>query len=377
MLAVSRLHRYTYRMDESRLYRKIAESIRQDILTGSLKPGDRLPPVRTMAEQWACTVGTVQHAYQDLARQGLVTMHAGQGTRVVAELNLHGQIPLRRAALIHQAEEFLLESLTSGYSLEEIERALHHAMDRWRTVEQEQHLVDPQTLRFSGSHDLALAWLAGHFPEVAGGASLELRFTGSLGGLIALAEGKADLAGSHLWDEETDSYNAPFVSRLLPGQRVALVTLAHRRTGLIVAAGNPFNIQSLEDLCRKDVRFVNRQPGSGTRVWLDATLQIAGIDSHQIQGYATEKTTHTAVAQTVAEGQAEAGIGLQAAALTYNLDFIPLTRERYDRVIPKPILDLPSMQRFIIGLSDPLTKEMILNLGGYEVEETGQVRMIE
>jgi molybdate-binding protein/DNA-binding transcriptional regulator YhcF (GntR family) len=364
-------------MDEPVLYKKIAETIRKEILTGELKPGDRLPSVRQMAEQWGCTVGTVQHAYQDLARQGLVTLRAGQGSRVVEELNLQGEIPLRRAALIHRAEEFLLESLTSGHSLEEVERALHHAMDRWRSVEQEQRWVDPGSLRFSGSHDLALAWLAGHLPEAAGGANLELRFTGSLGGLIALAEGKADLAGSHLWDAETDTYNEPFVRRLLPGQRVALVTLAHRRNGLIVAAGNPFGIQGLKDLCLPGVRFVNRQAGSGTRVWLDAALRIAGMDGHQIQGYEAEKITHSAVAQAVAEDLADAGLGLEAAALSYSLDFVPLTRERYDLVIPQAVMELAAVRRFIQWLAESRTKEMIQNLGGYEVEETAAIRWIE
>ncbi len=364
-------------MEEPRLYRKIAETIRNEILTGELKPGDRLPSVREMAEQWACTVGTVQHAYQELSRLGLVTLRAGQGTRVVEELNLQGEIPLRRAAIIHQAEEFLLESLTAGYNLEEIERALHHAMDRWRAVEQEQRLADPQLLRFSGSHDLALAWLAGHFPEAAGGANLELRFTGSLGGLIALAEGKADLAGIHLWDSETDNYNEPYVRRLLPGQRVALVTLAHRRIGLIVAAGNPLGIQSLEDLCRPGLRFVNRQAGSGTRVWLDAALRIAGMDASQIDGYQTEKITHSSIAQAVAEGLADVGLCLEAAAISYGLGFVPQTRERYDLVIPQAVMDLSSVQRFIEWLGESRTKETIQNLGGYEVAETGSVRWVE
>ena len=74
---------------------------------------------------------------------------------------------------------------------------------------------------------------------------LELQFAGSLGGLIALAEGKADLAGSHLWDQETDSYNVSFVRRVLPGQRVALLTLAQRRLGLITPVGNPLQISQL------------------------------------------------------------------------------------------------------------------------------------
>jgi GntR family transcriptional regulator len=125
-------------MDEQHLYRRISETIRQEILTGRWKAGDRLPSVREMAEQWNCTVGTIQHAYQELAQQGLVTSRAGQGTRVVESLPpALNDIPLRRAALIHRAEAFLLEVLTSGYTLEEVDQAVRQAMDRWRSVERQ------------------------------------------------------------------------------------------------------------------------------------------------------------------------------------------------------------------------------------------------
>ena len=90
-----------------------------------------------------------------------------------------------------------------------------------------------------------------------------MAFPGSLGGLIALAEGKADLAGSHLWDAESDAYNAPFVRRLLPGRRVALLTLARRRLGLIVPPGNPAGLAGVADLARPGVRIVNRGRGHG------------------------------------------------------------------------------------------------------------------
>ena len=107
-------------MDESHLYRKITEAIRQEISSSSLKPGDRLPTVREMAARWDCTVGTVQHAYQELARQGLVTSRSGQGTRVVENPQLRGETVFRRAALVHRAEAFLLEVMTAGYGLTEL-----------------------------------------------------------------------------------------------------------------------------------------------------------------------------------------------------------------------------------------------------------------
>ena len=360
-------------MDEPYLYRKIAAAIRQEIASGSLKPGDRLPTVRKMAARWNCTIGTVQRAYQELARQGLVTSRSGQGTHVVENPQLQGRSAFRRAELVHRAEAFLLEVLTAGYSLVEVDESMRQAMDRWRSVEQEAAAPVEEVLRFAGSHDLVVTWLASHFPEIAPGYTLQLRFTGSLGGLMALASHQAELAGSHLWDEESDTYNLPFVRRVLPGQRIALVTLAYRRLGLILPAGNPAGILGLGDLTRPGLRFVNRQPGSGTRVWLDAALRREGIDGKKIQGYSDEKVTHSAVAQAVAEGQADVGFGLEGAARGYGLDFILLARDRYDFVIPAAIFESAPVHRLVGWLQSQAARSAIEGLGSYDTHETGQV----
>jgi putative molybdopterin biosynthesis protein len=360
-------------MEEIYLYRQIADSVRRQILHAELKPGDRLPPVREMVARWNCTIGTVQRAYHELARQGLVISHAGRGTQVVDSLPSQDETPLRRASLIHRAEAFLLEVLTAGYSPADVEEAVRQALDRWRVVSQATSTPLGEVLVFIGSHDLAVAWLATHFNEIAPGYSLQLNFSGSLGGLIALAEGKADLAGCHLWDEETDTYNLPFVRRLLPGQRVVLVTLARRQLGLIVPPGNPANVQELADLRRPGLRFVNRQPGSGTRVWLDAMLQRQGIQPAAIQGYCDEKMTHTEIANTVAEGLADVGLGLEGAARPYGLGFVPLTQEQYDLVIPAQHFDSPPLQALIKWISSPAARQAISSLAGYETSNTGEV----
>lgn len=368
-------------MDSEHLYQQIAETMRRQILTGELKPGDRLPSVREAAEQWSCTVGTIQRAYQELAQAGLITSRAGQGTRVVDRPPLQGELPLRRAALIHKAEAFLLETLTGGYQLDEIESAVRMAMDRWRSLAQDptsgEQPASAHTLRFNGSHDLVLTWLAAHFPEIAPGYKLSLQFSGSLGGLIALAAGQADLAGSHLWDVESDEYNAPFVRRLLPGKRLALVTLAHRRGGLILPEGNPLDLQGLPDLLRPGLRFANRNEGSGTRVWLDAQFHTLALDPTPIDGYTQDFATHSAVAQAVAEARADVGVGLQAAALAYGLHFIPLLRDRYDLVIPAPALDSVPIQSLLTWLRTPTARLEIEKLGGYETTETGQIHWVE
>jgi molybdate-binding protein/DNA-binding transcriptional regulator YhcF (GntR family) len=363
-------------MDETHLYRKIAEHIRHEILNGRWQPGDRLPSVRSMAEQWNCTVGTIQRAYRDLSQHGLVTSRAGQGTKVVERLPVLDETPLRRALLTHRAEAFLLEALSSGYRLDEVDQAVGHAMDRWRTVEREKSHPDENTLRFHGSHDLVVTWLASHFSKISPGCILQLHFSGSLGGLIALAEGNADLAGSHLWDEHSNTFNAPFVMRLLPNKRTALLTLAYRRLGLILPPGNPAHIQGLEDLTRPGLRFVNRQSGSGTRVWLDLQLHKLGIDPGQISGYQDEKSTHSTVAQMVAEDKADSGIGLETAALNYGLDFLFLAHDRYDLVIPESGMDTPPIKFLVDWLNADSTKVEIEALGGYDASQTGRIEWV-
>jgi molybdate-binding protein/DNA-binding transcriptional regulator YhcF (GntR family) len=358
------------------LYQKIVESIRQDIFSGTLKPGSRLPAIRSMTNHWQCNTGTILRAYQELARLGLVVSNAGKGTQVVDRLPEQSLTPMRRALLINRTEAFLLEILTSGYTPDEVEQSLQAALGRWRNMSDSPAQDTLKTLRFIGSHDPAMALIAAHYHEVTRGITLQLSFTGSLGGLKALAENKADLAGCHLWDENTDTYNETYIRKLLPGRKFALLTLAYRRVGLILPPGNPHAINNLGDLLREDSIFVNRQPDSGTRVWLDAQLHRAGIDPARIKGFQNEKTTHSEVARAVSIGLANVGIGVETAALLFGLDFKLLTTERYDLVIPSEKWELPSIQALKNWLQTTQAKSAINNLGGYDTTDTGVVNWV-
>lgn len=367
-------------MDDSPLYQQIAEAVRRDILEGRLAPGDRLPSVRQMTERWNCTPGTVQRAYASLARQGLVVSRAGQGTHVTGEAaRIPDDTPLRRAALVHRAEAFLLEAMAAGHSPADVDQAVRQALDRWQAVSQtaRSSSADPHVIRFSGSHDPAISLIASHFADFAPGYRLEPAYPGSLGGLMAMVEGRADLAGCHLWDEETGQYNAPFVRRLLPGETLALVTLAHRRLGLIHPSGSTLHAAELSALTEPGVRFANRQPGSGTRVWLDAQLHRAGIDMHKIEGYFTcEKLTHSDVARAVATGEATLGIGLEASAHAYHLNFQFLAREIYQLVIPQQRMNQPPFVQLVAWLRNSAARELLGGLHGYDFSETGEVALI-
>ncbi len=180
------------------------------------------------------------------------------------------------------------------------------------------------------------------------------------------------MAGVHLLDEETGEYNVSYVRRYLPDGPTVLVTLAQRDQGLLVARGNPKNITGIADLARTDVRFVNRQRGAGTRVLLDYELRRAGLSPEQIQGYDREVYTHMAVAT----GAADCGLGILAAARAMGLDFVPVTRERFDLAIPEEHLDSPLITQVLAVLQDPEFRRAVAALGGYDLSLTGTVLRI-
>ena len=146
--------------------------------------------------------------------------------------------------------------------------------------------------------------------------------------------------------DETGEYNTPFIRHLFPDRDVEIVTLAYRTQGLILATDNPKRIRNLEDIAKPNIRFANRNAGSGTRLWFDAELRRLNIPTEKINGYDRVVQTHSDAASAVRSGRADAALGLQAAAHQRGLDFIPLFEERYDLVLPRanektllPVLD--------------------------------------
>ncbi len=231
-----------------------------------------------------------------------------------------------------------------------------------------------RTILAIGSHDVVLDLLAQYLARRR--RRLASAHVGSLGGLVALRRGEAHLAGSHLLDPKTGEYNEPYVRRYLPDVPVVLVTLVHRQQGLLVPRGNPKGLRGLEDLARPDVRFVNRQRGSGTRILLDYHLQRLGISPQQVSGYEHEEYTHLAVAAAVASGRADVGLGIAAAARALDLDFIPLFTERYDLVVPEAFYTSDLLAPLWKVLQDAHFRRDVLSLPGYDVTHMGEVRKV-
>jgi putative molybdopterin biosynthesis protein len=229
------------------------------------------------------------------------------------------------------------------------------------------------TLVVLGSHDNTLDLLATMLRRRDHRLRLSSGHVGSLGGLMALRQGRAHLGGSHMLDPETNTYNVPFIKRYLPEVPLKLVNLAWREQGLMVAPGNPKQIGTIRDLTRPGVRFINRQRGAGTRLLLDYLLKESGLEADQVQGYAREEYTHMAVAVNVSSGTADVGLGIMAAAKALGLDFIPLLPERYDLVVPQTTFADRRFQTLLEVIRSREFQEAAAALGGYDLKDCGQI----
>ncbi|TAL22919.1 MAG: molybdopterin biosynthesis protein [Nitrospirae bacterium] len=225
-----------------------------------------------------------------------------------------------------------------------------------------------------GSHDNALDLLANALKKKYPKLSLSSAHVGSMGGLIALKKGEAHIAGTHLLDEDSGEYNVTFIKKLLPEKKVMLVNLVYREQGLLVQKGNPKNIKGFKDLAREDIMFINRQSGAGTRLLTDKHLKESGMNPKNIKGYDREEFTHMGVASAVLTGIADTGLAILASARALGLDFIPVAKERYDIAIPAEFYETEMIQNLlkIIREADEF-KEMVVNLGGYDVSDMGRV----
>jgi molybdate-binding protein len=218
--------------------------------------------------------------------------------------------------------------------------------------------------------DPAAALLADHLRERYPSFDLAWQGGGSTAALEAVARGEAHLAGCHLLDPVSGQYNLPFVRELF-GERADLVTFAVWEQGFIVAAGNPAGIGGAGDLARPELRLVNREAGTGARALLDSQLATVGLSPREVAGYGRIVSSHLAVAEAIAAGLADVGIGVRAAAQALGLGFLPLAEERYDLVIPHVFFELAPVQALLETLYSPLFRLEVEALGGYDVRSMG------
>ena len=289
-----------------------------------------------------------------------------------------GQVGSRLVATPLQRGAGVVSSLVRADGLVVIPRAIE-GIEAGSEVEVE--LLRPleeirRTIVGIGSHDLILDLLASELSGVPDGPVVSSANVGSLGGLLALRRGEAHFAGSHLMDEDTGEYNVSYIRRYLPNTPVALVHLATRTQGLILPPGNPLDISSIHDLMRPELRFVNRQRGSGTRVLLDYELRRANINPEGIRGYTREEYTHLAVAAAVMGDRADTGLGILPAARSMGLDFIPLFGEEYDIVIPLEFYESDILDPMLNMIRSQDFQVQVDSLGGYDTSRMGTLKCV-
>jgi putative molybdopterin biosynthesis protein len=248
--------------------------------------------------------------------------------------------------------------------------ALHADLERAFAVafDEQAHV-----LMLYASHDDALAMLREH-AAAAARLHLDIRFCGSVDAIAALNEGRCAVAGFHASPGAAPgSLTQRTYQPLLQPGRHKLIAFARRTQGLIVRRGNPLRLASIADVVRTRARFVNRSLGAGTRLLLDDWLEQARLRSADFNGYGHEETSHAAVAQAVASGAADVGLGIAAAAQTRGLGFVPLAQEDYYLVCLKAALDLPPVQSLLGVLRNDAWRTMVADLPGYEAVASGAV----
>jgi putative molybdopterin biosynthesis protein len=219
--------------------------------------------------------------------------------------------------------------------------------------------------------DPSLGLLAAHVHRQAGDTRVLWRHAGSVAALRALRAGEAHIAGTHLWDPETDESNLPVIRRELAGMPVMVIALSQWQQGLMISPGNPKGVFSVADLARSDVTIVNRESGSGSRVLLDHHLSETGVKPEWVTGYDRLRRSHAEIAAAVRDGLADAGPGILASARASGLEFIPLQEERYDLVVPAAFLDYRPVQAVLDTLTGRGYRREIDMLGGYDSSLTG------
>ena len=234
--------------------------------------------------------------------------------------------------------------------------------------------TQPVLLRIHASHGFAIETL---FESLSGrGIAFERRYVSSLEAPAALRDGACDLAAFHIPLGSQERPALRHYRRWMDPARHAIIDMATRRQGLMVAPGNPLKIYEPAALLRTDVRFINRQRNSGTRFLLEGLMAEAGVDGDRINGFEQGEFTHAAVAAYVASGMADVGFGLETPARRFKLDFIPLANERYFLMCDEAAFEQQGVQEVLSILRSPAFRTAVDDLPGYDARHAGRVQRL-
>ncbi len=220
----------------------------------------------------------------------------------------------------------------------------------------------------AGSHDPLLEWSLRE-----SGCELAMMPGGSLDGLDRLAKGEAMVAGLHVYEPDTDTYNQAAVADACKGMGVVLIEWAWRQQGLVLAPGNPLGIGGIEDLAAQKARVIARQPQAGARILFEHLLAEAGLAMADLDVPGSPAMSETDLGLAVLEGKADAGLAVASVAQQYRLDFLALHRERYDLAVRRrDYFEAPVQALLAFAATDEL-KARAAEMAGYDVSGLGRV----
>ncbi|MCX5806022.1 MAG: helix-turn-helix transcriptional regulator [Proteobacteria bacterium] len=225
----------------------------------------------------------------------------------------------------------------------------------------------------AGSNDIILDLLQAHMKRSYPEFFMFSASVGSTEGLKALNTGHTDIAWSHLFDPKSGEYNVPFLPACTPNIKPVVVNLFHREIGFVVATKNPLGIKDFHDLRRKDVKFINRQKGSGIRVLTDLHLKQLSIPASEIRGYGNESYTHLEIGQSIYSKEADVGIATITVANIFGLAFIPIREEQFDMILDQSTFFEPGVQAFIEVLRSPDFRKRVAKMGNYNFKDSGKI----
>jgi excisionase family DNA binding protein len=251
-----------------------------------------------------------------------------------------------------------------------------HLIDEWidssarHTPERKQSTGPSNRILAAGSNDPVLDLLISQ--NNSENFSIFSCNIGSTQGLEFLKESKSDIAWCHLFDPESKTYNIPYIASHLADKKIAVVHLFYREIGILVSPDAEKKVKNIEDLA-SGVRFINRQKGSGIRIFLEHNLKKAGVDPAAIEGYQNEVNTHFEIGLSILSGKADAGISTVAISKLMDLPFTTLARESFDMVIGKETFFEKGIQLFIESLQSKKFRKTVESLGDYSFVDSGKI----
>jgi molybdate transport repressor ModE-like protein len=233
----------------------------------------------------------------------------------------------------------------------------------------------PSVVRVHASHGFAVAKLRELLSRDAG-IGVDLRYVSNQTSLVSLARNECDLAGLHLPQGALRQSSVAAAKGSLTPSLHRVIGFVTREMGLMVKRGNPLGIDGVRRLLDPAVRFVNREPASGTRLLFDQLLAQEQVEGARINGYAQIEFTHAAVAAYVASGMADVAFGVEAAARQFDLDFVRLVTEDYVFVCRKELLETEALKHILAAMRSAEFHTAISLLPGYATKDAGVIKPV-